>query len=321
LIFTLTEALYSQEISGVVVDDNNAPIPYVNITVRSKEYNNYGWTTNEEGKFMISPDFLKKNDSIIFSSIGFEKKRIAFKELGINQKNLISLQSISYKLNEIAIMGSKLKKTIKEVGNHKNKTEGGDFFPLHCVLTIFVENEYQEIGYLKSIKIKLRKQGLGLKTRLWKQESANSPITMRMHVYGVTDPTEGPQKELLEESVVATLNTNKKWITVDMEKYHIEFPKNGLFVGFRYLPANNGTVSDLIKGCQMNAFPTFRIQRGFVRKNEKCNTWVRFFKEVGTSHGTVFKPGQWYFLGDEGNFHPRAGKTNAVMSTEIIFYE
>ena len=140
MIFTLAEALYSQEISGVVVDDNNEPIPYVNITVKSKDYNNYGWTTNEEGEFTISADFLKKNDSIIFSSIGFEKKRIAFKELEVNQKNAIYLQSISYELNEIAITDSKLKRTIKELGNHQNKTDAGEYFPLHEELSIYIAN-------------------------------------------------------------------------------------------------------------------------------------------------------------------------------------
>lgn len=320
MLFTLND-LYGQEIASIVVDEYNEPIPYVNITIRNGEYNNYGWMTDDKGVFRISADVFGENDSLILSCIGFNKKEVAILELNINKENIIALQSKSYKLNEVVVSDSKLYKIVKEIGNHKNRTDGGNFFPLHAELSVFIKNSYNKKGYLKSIKIKLRKRELGLKTRLWKQTNDNSPMNMRMHVYSASENEKGPQDELLQESVIVPINTNKKWIIVDMEKYHIKFPKEGLFIGFRYLPANNITISDLVEGCPMDAYPTFRVQRGFVKEGEQCNTWQKYYKEIKTSYGRVFKPGQWYFDGEKGNYHPRVGKTNAILSAEITFYE
>ena len=68
LLFLLFSVSLSAQIKGSVVDENNKPIPYVNIWVENE---NTGATTEENGEFSIN---CLPNKNLIFSAMGYEKK-------------------------------------------------------------------------------------------------------------------------------------------------------------------------------------------------------------------------------------------------------
>ena len=106
LVFT---NLLSAQIKGVVVDENNKPIPYVNIWIENE---NIGTTSEEDGSFNL--DIKNQDKNLIFSAIGFETKIIKTLET----KNVI-LKSTSIKLEDVVI-NKKPSNEEKEMGYYES---------------------------------------------------------------------------------------------------------------------------------------------------------------------------------------------------------
>lgn len=103
LLLGFTNNLYSQDISGKVIDqETKEPIPYVSILLND----NKGGISNEEGDFSITtPRHVLKNDSVYFSSIGYKTKAVLIQKL----KNItISLEPEILQLSNVYISGQKL---------------------------------------------------------------------------------------------------------------------------------------------------------------------------------------------------------------------
>jgi hypothetical protein len=60
----------SAQIKGVVVDENDQPISYVNIAVENE---NSGTSSEENGTFIIS---VSESKNLVFSALGYEKKTV-----------------------------------------------------------------------------------------------------------------------------------------------------------------------------------------------------------------------------------------------------
>ena len=74
IFFLLITLPLSAQIKGNVVDENNNPIPYVNIWVENE---NIGTTSKEDGTFTINANEDKK---LVFSALGYENKTVSLSE-------------------------------------------------------------------------------------------------------------------------------------------------------------------------------------------------------------------------------------------------
>ena len=72
VLLLISQFTFSQ-IKGVVVDENDKPIPYVNIWVENE---NIGTTSQEDGTFVLNDSEVNKN--LIFSAIGYKKTTTLF---------------------------------------------------------------------------------------------------------------------------------------------------------------------------------------------------------------------------------------------------
>ncbi|WP_104809516.1 carboxypeptidase-like regulatory domain-containing protein [Polaribacter filamentus] len=137
LLFSLTS--YSQ-IKGKCIDESGKGISYVNISVKGKSI---GTVSNMKGNFSFESLSVKKNDSLIFSHLNFEKKTI-----GIPLKiNKIQLESKVENLEEIVISNKKRRFKEKTVGT---KTKSGN-----VVLSFTSKSLGTEVG--KIIKVRKNK--------------------------------------------------------------------------------------------------------------------------------------------------------------------
>lgn len=299
----------AQLYKGKVVNKKNEVVPFVTISFTDKNNDYFGSITNEKGTFVVKKYLLNYTDSISFSCIGYKTKKIAILELNTNKENIIILDNENYKIDNVIVYGKKEKNKIIELGTHKNITDGGDFFPIWEENALYIENDKNIKGYLKNINIKLTNK-------------PNLKIPLRVHVYSVDSVTHAPYKELLKESVVATTdNYKRKWISVDIRKYKIYFPKQGLFIGVQFLPLRDLEIYDSnIKCVSMYSRKDkpLRIQRGYVKRKNKCNTWTRFFRTQENINGIIVQGGKWYYTGKKGYYHKGVGKTNIIMSTKIV---
>jgi hypothetical protein len=300
----------AQVYTGVVVDDKQIAIPFVNINFSDIDGNIYGWTTNDKGTFVIANTALHMVDSITISCIGYYTDKIAILDLHQDKENIFILKTKTYSINELTISANK-NKIIKEIGNHKNRSDAGSYYPLRNEIAVFIKNTDGKSGFIKCINIKLVNKD-------------KTTLPVRVHVYSVNNSNNGPQKELLHESIF-TKSKNGKWISADLEKYNIIFPMEGIFVGFEFLPPEGLNITDIKNQCvrlATNKSKPLRVQRGFVKKNDKCNTWIKYFTTSKVNKNIhEYIGNKWYYTGSEGYYFTNVGLTNAIISAEIIFYK
>ena len=90
------------QVKGKVVDENNQPIPYVNIWVEGE---NVSTTSDIDGHFTL---YITTEKTLLFSSLGFEKKK-----LPSSQVSLVQLLPTTYELGEILVLNKKETKKIR----------------------------------------------------------------------------------------------------------------------------------------------------------------------------------------------------------------
>ena len=299
--------------NGAVVNKDKQPIPYVNIIFTDTHNDLFGVTTNSSGKFEIAKSFLANADTIKFSSIGYQIKKIAKDDLSEKKENMICLAEKKYALNEIVVNDNKYKKRIITLGTQKNKSDAGEYYPLWSEVALYIPNNKKIDGYIKDVKIKL-------------VNKTKSEVPIRLHIYGASKLGDGPQDELLPESVITRGScSHGKWIVADIEKYRITFPPEGVFIGFEFIPPDGVNVTDTITECvrmTTDDDKPLRVQRGFVRGNDQCYTWERHFSTYKLKkRGIVYKGWKWYYTGEKDNHYQNVGLTNVIMCADVIFYK
>ena len=105
LIFLCISSIaFSQvKVSGVVVDEQNEPVPFANLIFKGTTV---GTVSDENGKFYIESENSYKE--LMISFIGFEKKTIQLKTRNFNLK--IVLKEESSGLDEVVVYSGKVKK-------------------------------------------------------------------------------------------------------------------------------------------------------------------------------------------------------------------
>ncbi len=100
------------KIFGVVVDKNiQKPLPYVNISIKDK---NIGVITNEQGEFIFNIPDEYKNQTIVFSYIGYQSYSIPISSVDYRYKVKVELIEDNIALSEVVIKPINPKKIISE---------------------------------------------------------------------------------------------------------------------------------------------------------------------------------------------------------------
>lgn len=88
-------------IKGKVVDQNQDPIPYVNISLRNDL--SFGTYSNTNGEFDIRFPASTVNDTLIFSCMGYSSTKILLEISPVTDSLVVVLQAKIYTLNEVVI--------------------------------------------------------------------------------------------------------------------------------------------------------------------------------------------------------------------------
>lgn len=207
--FLLFTNVFFSQIKGKVVDEFNQPIPYVNIWVQGE---NVATTSEENGEFSIN---TTPDKSLLFSSLGFEKKVLLAKDAA-----LVKLQPTSYQLNEIAITKRRRNRRL-EIGQIESTTlqafDNGPridvkFFPYH--------KSYARTKYLSKIAFltDCKTESASVKIRIYK-----------------ADANGFPGEEMLDKNLIVNVKKGLQTTWVNISENNIEFPTEGLFIGVEKL--------------------------------------------------------------------------------------
>ena len=200
----------SAQIRGVVKDSiSGEPISYVNIWVENETT---GTTSEANGSFSLD---VKKDKTIVFSVLGFEKKKLKGTDVGI-----VQLNPIAYELDEVIVLDKKESKQV-EIGNIKNAIfQSFDNGPKVEAKYFPYKDSYTKTKYIKEVTIFT--------------DSRIDNATIKIHFYSV-DQNGAPGPELLTKDFIVNLKKGVIKHRFSVADYDLVFPKNGLFVAYEKL--------------------------------------------------------------------------------------
>lgn len=214
LLFLLGFYGFSQT-KGIVVDENNKPIPYVSIWVENE---NIGTTSEENGHFEIHVS--DKEQHLIFSSLGFEKRIIK----AADAKEVV-LKPTTYNLKEIIVSNRKQTKAI-EIGQSKSEIlQAFDNGPRIDAKFFPYKPSYNKTRFIQQISILT--------------DSSIENASIKIHLYSV-DASGFPGEELLDKDFIVPVKKGILKQKIDVSDFNLILPKNGIFVAYeKLLIANN----------------------------------------------------------------------------------
>jgi hypothetical protein len=192
-----------------VVDEDNRPIPYVNIWVEGE---NIGTTSKEDGTFIIN---CSNEKILVFSAIGFKTQKTS-----LHNKERVLLTSKIFQLDEVLITKFKNTKEL-EIGGAKKIHHthlSGDKPWIYARLFPFKE-VYKETPFLKKI--------------IFFSNSEKSNAKLRIRIMEFNDSI--PADDLLYEDIIVTVKKGMKKNVVDVSEHKIGFSKKGIVIGLEWL--------------------------------------------------------------------------------------
>ena len=205
----LVSAAISAQIKGVVVDEYNKPISYVNIWVENE---NNSTTSEENGEFSIN---CSPNKNLIFSALGYEKRTIKASET-----DKVVLKINAFQLLEVVI-AKRFETREIEIGKVKNETyQAFDNGPRIDAKFFAYLPKYKRTRYIKQVNFFTDNQ----------LESAS----FKIHFFAV-HADGSPGDELLNKDFLVSVKKGVKKTFFDVTDLGLKMPKTGVFVGFEKL--------------------------------------------------------------------------------------
>jgi hypothetical protein len=191
------------EVSGRVINAQTGEgIPYVNIGFLEK---GIGTISNEAGFFVLSvPDELK-GDTLHFSSLGYNKRKMVISEAS---KLTVTMEPYVVQLNEVTVKGVKTKQVRFGSNTEAKFLRSG----------LGTGDLGGEIG----TKINIPKRGIILDSlNFFLISNTLDTVLLRLNIYPVKG--EFPKASLLSNNVIITVTGRRKgWIHKDLSSLNIE---------------------------------------------------------------------------------------------------
>jgi hypothetical protein len=269
LMLLITSTISSQT-KGIVVDEYDKPIPYVNIWVENE---NIGTTSEENGTFTI--DTEDKNKNLFFSIIGFEKKTVK-----VAQATKVVLQSITNELDEVLIFNKKETKEI-QIGIVENTIfQAFDNGPKNDIKFFPYNPKYSKTKHIKQVKIST--------------DSKIETATLKLHFFSV-DEKGFPGAELLKKDLIVNIKKGGKSTKINVADFNLTMPKNGIFVGFEKLMIENNKLERTSVDQNTNKTTVQKLYYPFI-----------LYNYVQNPEGFTFLSGKWIRNNDDktGRYEP-----------------
>jgi CarboxypepD_reg-like domain len=195
----------------VVDSSTKQPIAFAVIQTESKSF-----YSDSIGRFTVLANDL--SNVIKISCLGYETK--SFK-IGQNCKERILLKPKIFNLPEVIVSSKPFKS--KKIGLSRKSSISSAQLDGEIIAT-FIPNDDQTYKVIKKMILPFKHH----------KREGDIRSNFRVHVYSVGIDG-SPQKELLESNVVFCPNKKKKKVELDISKYNIIIPKEGVFIGVEWI--------------------------------------------------------------------------------------
>lgn len=209
-IFLFVSQFIFSQIRGIVKDSiSGEPISFVNIWVENEPI---GTTSETNGGFSLD---IKEDKVLVFSALGYEVKKVSSKT------ELILLKPKVFELKEVVVSLPKKTKEI-EIGVSKKRffLPENQVVPWILAKKFHLEDKNKDLNFVKEINF------------FTKSKVDNG--VFRARVFEVK-PDGMPGEDLVSDEIIVEVKKGKDKVTVDVSKYNIQIPNEGIIIGFESL--------------------------------------------------------------------------------------
>lgn len=217
-----------------------------------------GCAANETGEFYLDTNNIDKNDTVIFSALGYQKKEVIFTKLDKS----IELLPIAFEIPEV-VVNSEVKIIYKGNLTKKPKMRWyirkfGDEIQYHIPSNIEKKIEYIECVYVYIAEQK------GNYEQLKDYGLLNRPFRVRFYEVDTVSGSHEKGNDLVFDNIIFYPKLEKEgWCEIDVSKYNIHIPDNGIIVAI-----------EMINYSSMNKEDGMFIGFSKKRKMETSNTRI-----------------------------------------------
>jgi len=218
--------------SGKVVDaKTKQPIPFANIGILEK---NIGTLSDPDGSFQLIVPRTLENDSIIFSSIGYVRRKIGLAR-SHGDEITVELSASGQLLKEVTVTEKKIRSKVARLGwmGGKDGVLPFDTIQGGGAVALLLESP--------STPFQVEK----LQVRL--MYNSKKELALRLHFFSFDSIRQSPDEELLTHEVI--LNETKRfgWLRFDLSRENILLNQKKVFVAFEWLD-DRQTRDSFLKG-------------------------------------------------------------------------
>jgi len=223
-LFLVTNALSAQNVSfkGKILDqETKEPVVFAHIKFKDSDA---GISTTENGEFKIVIEKKYLNSKVIISCLGYQNTTVNASEL--QGKNFYLVPKIEV-LQEVVI-GKKFESKEVLLGSTKGKKLGLIPRNKDIMVAQFIKSYRKDAccKNLKNITITFKRNS---KWKLLKFSKARIRIFDKDTIKGT------PKNDLLRKNLVVTIEQGQEELNLDLSRFDIEVPKEGLFVAIEIL--------------------------------------------------------------------------------------
>ncbi len=217
----------AQQIIGTIKDSStNQILPLANITFLK---GNAGTNSNLEGEYQLN---LKghSTDSIKISYVGYKSQYLSLNKFTENKDYELNFRLVDdqNQLNEVLVEARNVKYNRERTFSEERSGNIAIFTPIGHEMAFHIENPKNEIGRIKSVKLYVRKN-----------KTADFIAKFRIKVYAFDKTTNKPGNNILTEDVIIAPKNKTYQYVINLEKFKISFPEDGVCVGFEMIDENS----------------------------------------------------------------------------------
>ena len=228
LIFVILSGLANGQktIVGKVLNKTTLePIPYANIGILNS---NVGTLSNKDGSFSILIPERLCHDTLNFTSLGYNKRKLAVNGLKPTQDLKIFLDEMSIMLKSVVVTAKRSRGKLIELGNSKSYT--GTYEPdttyAGRAVALLIDKRSFKKGFSFPFLVK--------NASLFIYKNNLETFKFRIRINKFDSLTGKPGEDLIEKSIIVESSVKGGWIDFDLTNQYFE-ARGPFFVTFEQL--------------------------------------------------------------------------------------
>jgi hypothetical protein len=219
-LFSIANLYGQATVHGKILNSRTKEvIQYANIGIVGA---NVGTISNPDGSFSLSIPGKMLSDTLVFSSIGYEKRSIPLTQIFGDQSLIIYLSEKVMELSPVIISNRKVKSGTFQLGNPDFKGGVLETDTLYAGRSISLLIDDKSAGDNKGLTFPAYIENARL--RIFKNNLKSCKFRIRIN--SVNKATGQPADDLLNESIVVESTMRKGWMVFDLSKLDIEISES-----------------------------------------------------------------------------------------------